>query len=132
MEISWTMPIKTVSEANSSEHWAKKASRHKQQQYFTNLFFQRAVKEFSLPCEITLTRLSPRTLDNDNLLSSLKYIRDEIAACLLPELKVTYVSKGKLIESKGFCDNDPRISWKYDQQKSKLYGVNVKISNKIL
>lgn len=122
------MPIKTVSEINTTDHWGKKRARHKQQQHFTNLFFKRAVDKISLPCQITLTRLAQRTLDEDNLLSSLKYIRDEIAACIFPERIVTYVSKkGSIVQSKGRCDDDPRVVWNYAQQKSKSYGVKVDI-----
>ncbi len=122
------MPIKTVSEANCSEHWTKKATRHKRQQWFCKLFFERYVKNIYLPCVVSMTRIGPRILDDDNLRFSLKWVRDEISECLIPEKRSTYLDKnGKLRHIKGRADDDPRIIWQYYQEKNKNYGVRIDI-----
>jgi hypothetical protein len=48
--------------------------------------------------------MSPRKLDTDNLQGAFKWIRDEVANQLVP---------GK---QPGRADDDPRISWEYDQE----------------
>lgn len=127
--ISWEIPLKTVSEANVFEHWTKKSKRHRQQQYFTNLSFKTHIKPGMLlfPLEVSLIRLAPRSLDEeDNLRFSLKYVKDEIGACLFPEKVVHYKSKdGKFRQNKGHADSDPRVTWKYGQEKAKRMGVRI-------
>lgn len=67
-----------------------------------------AVPSHPLPCLVTITRLGPRTLDDDNLAGSAKAIRDSIAARL------------------GVDDGDTaRIQFRYAQEKSKAYGVRI-------
>ena len=128
MTREWTIRLKTVSEANSSEHWTAKAKRHKSQQHFVRLLYETHIKDVGLPCTITLTRLSPRQLDDDNLVTSMKYIRDELSECILPELRKTYVTrKGHLAFIKGRADSDPRIRWKYDQKKSPMLEIKITI-----
>lgn len=52
-----------------------------------------------LPVVVTITRVAPRALDDDNLAYAAKAIRDGIADAL------------------GVRDNDPRVSWRYEQRK---------------
>lgn len=126
--ICWILPIKTVSEANSSEHWSKKAKRHKRQQFLVRYMFNKETEKIRLPCTVTLTRLSPRTLDTDNLQTSMKYIRDEISELLIPEKAGAYITrKGTVKRKKGHADNDPRISWCYAQEKWKVLAVKIQI-----
>ena len=65
------------------------------------------------PIVVTLTRIAPRLLDvGDNLSGgSLKSLRDGIADWL------------------GVPDNDPRVTWLYDQRKGepKKYAVEVEV-----
>ena len=125
---NWIINIKTVSEANSSEHWSSKSKRHKIQQEFVKLSFAKYVKELTLPCEVTLTRLSPRILDDDNLVMSMKWIRDELSGCILPDSRQYYLNaKGKTKELKGRVDSDERIKWRYGQEKSQIQGVSIEI-----
>jgi len=128
-KISWELPINTVSEANCSQHWRAKNKRHQQQQTFVRLSYIANVKEITLPCTITLTRLSSRFLDGEeNLPMSFKWIKDELGACMFPEKVVHYVSKsGKIKENKGHADSDPRVIWEYGQEKSKLKGIRIEI-----
>ncbi len=73
-------PIKTVSELNRRDHWAVKNKRKKEQQFlFENLWKMSKVR-VKLPCTITFTRYSCRTLDEgDNLPSAFKGLRDSLA-----------------------------------------------------
>jgi len=126
--ISWILPIKTVSEINSSEHWSKKSKRHKIQQFFVRYLFSRESNKIELPCTIRLTRLSPRLLDDDNLPTSMKYVRDEISEILIPEKVGWYKTRtGKLKKLKGRADDDPRILWKYSQEKWPTQAVRIEI-----
>lgn len=125
----WELPIKTVSESNSSEHWTKKAKRHKQQQFFVRLSFSKVVKEVKFPCIVKLTRLSSRILDDDNLRGCFKWIRDEISECIFPEKRGNFVKKnGKIVQIKGRADSDPRINWEYAQEKAKKQAVRIELS----
>ncbi len=127
-KIIWELPIKTVSEANSSEHWTKKSQRHRRQQCFVKQLYMKEIQPIELPCIVTMIRLGPRILDDDNLASAFKYIRDEISECLIPEKKGIYVRKdGKIIKIKGRADSDERIKWQYSQEKSAKYGIRIEI-----
>lgn len=66
------------------------------------------------PAVVTMTRISPGTLDDDNLRPALKSIRDGIA------------------DAFGVKDNDPRIEWRYAQErgKPKAYAVRIRIETK--
>jgi hypothetical protein len=127
-KIVWEIPLKTVSEANSSEHWSVSSKRHRQQQFFVRALFHGLKKEIPLPCKITLTRLSSGVLDSDNMVSSMKWIRDEVSECILPEKRKTYVTdKGKIRTLKGRADDDSRLYWKYAQERRKTYGIRIEI-----
>lgn len=93
--IAVTIPVKTVSESNGRDHWRVKARRVRLQ--------RRAAWELcprvGLPCIVTLVRVSPRALDDDNLRGALKAIRDGVADRL------------------GIDDRDPRVEWSYAQRK---------------
>lgn len=120
--------ISTVSEANSSEGWRKKNNRHKNQQWFVRMAFEQHVKAIYLPCVVTMTRLSTRLLDDDNLVCSFKWIRDEISECIFPEKRGFYVTKkGNMKKIKGRADSDPRIKWRYAQQKHPIQGIRIQI-----
>ena len=62
-----------------------------------------------LPAHVRLTRQAPRQLDTDNLSSSFKAMRDGVADAL------------------GIDDGSGLISWCYDQQKRKQYGVLIAV-----
>ena len=113
MQKSIFIPIKTVSEANLKEHWRVSHKRHSQQKNV--IHFELIVRYIprQLPVVVTLTRVSPRALDDDNLLYALKYIRDAVAEHFVPGLPP------------GRADNDPRITWKYAQDKQKDAGVRL-------
>lgn len=114
--VEMTLPIKTVSEGNCFEHWQKKHARHKDQKRAI-MFAMLPIKEkLRLPCKLTMTRFAPRELDrHDNLPMSMKWIVDQCCAELTGEFKA------------GKADSDTRISFAYDQVKSKTYAVKVRI-----
>lgn len=129
MCIKWELPLKTVSESNTSEHWTMKSKRHKQQQFFIRSLFSHEAQTIPIPCEIKLTRISPRFLDcEENLPMAFKWIKDEIGACLFPKKVVTYQKKGGgYVRNKGHADSDPRVTWKYAQEKGKM-GIRIEFS----
>lgn len=61
------------------------------------------------PLTVTLTRLGGRMLDDDNLKSSCKHIRDQVARWI------------------GRDDADPLVAWNYGQELGGLWGVRVRI-----
>jgi len=128
------LPIVTVSEANTvysktrliktgknkgkpaREHWREAWERHRAQKNAIYYACAMIPSKVQLPCNVKLVRLGPRELDFDNLVVSQKYVRDAIAELITGD----YVP--------GRADGDKRISWQYDQEKSKEYGVRIEIS----
>lgn len=100
-DIRLKLPIRTVSELNTREHWAKTHRRRKMQREVVGHCLNTKQRP-SLPVDVFLTRLAPRAFDRgDNLNASFKAIRDQIAAWL------------------GVDDADERVVWHYDQRKGK-------------
>jgi len=103
------LPIRTESpNVTDTEHWAKRNKRNKAHKAACVL-----VQAVPLPCIVNLSRVSPRELDDDNLVRSFKSVRDGIADRLgLPN------------------DRDPRVQWRYSQErgKPKEYAVKVWIT----
>jgi hypothetical protein len=118
-KISFTVPIRTVSEANNSDHWSVKRKRRRDNEFFVSQYFNTNTqsKKVSLPCRVILTRIAPLELDYDNLVFSFKGIRDCIADKLIPDLAA------------GRADGDRRISWDYSQEKGSpgQYAIRVDI-----
>jgi hypothetical protein len=114
---SVTIPIKTVSEGNTREHWHKAAVRHSMQKSTVKLFMNYKGQHIRPPCIIKLIRIAPRKLDSDNLQFSLKYIRDTCA---------DFVNPGYAV---GRADDHPEIQWLYDQEKGlpKQYAIRIEI-----
>lgn len=111
-----TLPIRTYSEANSTEHWSKKNRRHKKQQNQLWTYFLCTRPPIKLPCTIKLIRIAPKTLDaHDNLPMAFKFIVDKLADYIIP---------GKV---EGHADSDSRITWQYDQIKTKEKDYHIKI-----
>ena len=112
-----TLPIRTVSESNCSEHWHKKARRHTLQQGKVAFLLKPLREKIKLPCVILLTRYAPRKLDkHDNLPMSMKWIIDSICAIITGDYRA------------GRADDDKRISISYDQVSYPHYGVKILIT----
>ena len=108
-----TIPgLKTVSEANSHTHWRVRQRRAKEQRttVFVHLSCRAGRVPPPLPVVVTLTRLSARQLDSDNLAGAMKHVRDGVADWF------------------GVDDGDPRYEWRVEQVKSKAVGVRIKIA----
>lgn len=110
-DLAIRIPIRTVSEMNQREHWAKRHRRKKSQQRTVGLILN-TCKRIRPPCDVWLTRIAPRKMDTDNLASSFKHCQDQIAAWL------------------GIDDGDTsKVCWRYQQRKGepKEYAVLIEI-----
>ncbi|MGE7136018.1 hypothetical protein ACQKIE_00095 [Luteibacter sp. NPDC031894] len=105
------LPIKTVGGLNAREHWRKRAARVKAERHAAWFMLGRLGSPPVLPVIVTMTRKSAGVLDDDNLQGAMKAIRDGIADYL-------YVP-----------DNDPRIQWRYAQERCKRgqFGVRIEV-----
>ena len=116
MIVSWQLPIKTARESNSSEHWAKKAKRHRLQKIKIKSAFLKDRPQIEIPCHVILTRISPRSLDcHDNLPMSFKWIVDSICDYIFPGMAA------------GRADDSKEITWEYRQEKGKVREYAIKI-----
>lgn len=111
--ITFSAPIRIKSQANLRQHWRKKSCE--KQFNLTILKFHTPKSLPKLPVRITLIRISPRFIDDDNLQFAMKEFRDFIADVLIPGLQM------------GRADNDPRLSWAYDQEKGAPHEYALKI-----
>lgn len=111
------IPVRTVSELNCFQPWRTKHARHKRQKHAVQIALLPYEGKISLPCKIVYTRIAPRTLDYDNLVSSGKYLIDKVADLIIPGLR------------SGRADSDPRLSYEYLQEKGKVkeYAVKIKL-----
>lgn len=109
--IAFELPIRTISLTNARGHWAKRhALRQQQRQVAYAMTCSKTFrKERTLPATITLTRIAPRRLDDDNCVSALKSVRDGIADAFDRD------------------DGDDGFTWRYDQENRSDYAVRVKI-----
>jgi len=111
-----TLPLRTVSESNTREHYFVKAKRHTIQKQMVTLALRKHKQDITFPCTLTVTRYAPGTLDkHDNLPMSMKWIVDACCECITGEKRA------------GRADDDERISIKYDQVRCKVYGVMISI-----
>ncbi len=111
--IAVMLPIKAISEANVYQHWTVRADRKRGQKAILHAGLSPYLSMIKLPCCISLHRYGPKLLDaHDNLPASFKSLVDFTAELL--------TGKGR-----GRGDSDPRLSWKYSQEKSKDYGVKI-------
>jgi hypothetical protein len=99
-------PLFTKSEANSRDvHYARAERVQDQRAAVGRVLEAHFARRPPLPATVTITRLGPRDLDSDNLASSAKATRDEIAAFL------------------GIDDGSPLVTWLYAQARPATRGV---------
>lgn len=102
------VPLYTTTEANTHGHWAAKAKRaEKQREIMGYALAGRKLPQ--LPASIKFTRIGKRKMDDDNLASSMKHIRDEIARFF------------------GVDDGSDRYQWSYSQAIGSFYSVHIEI-----
>lgn len=101
------LPLKIVSVSNLREHHHARARRSRAHRGAASAIGVLP----ALPVVVTLSRIAPRQLDDDNLRTAFKALRDGIAARY------------------GIPDNDPRIRWEYGQERGrpKEYAARVTI-----
>lgn len=114
------LDIKTVSEANSREHWSQSKTRHNTQKKAILAEFN--VLIVPLPCTVKISRVSQRLLDSDNLEMAFKWIRDQLAECIIRNNEPNQPYKGP-----GRYDDDPRINWLCSQEKGKPQRIRIEI-----
>lgn len=105
------IPLRLPSLNNlSHRHWRSLSAITNKQKAATRLVMSGidAPPIPALPLLITITRVGPRRLDDDNLAGACKYVRDAIAA------KV------------GVDDGSDLYTWRYEQRTGP-YGVEVEI-----
>jgi hypothetical protein len=110
-------PIRLLSEPNQRQCWQAKAARVASQRGAVLLLCRTTFGPHppSLPVVLTLTRIAPRELDDDNLRGALKGVRDGIADYLETN------------------DRNPGITWEYEQTKPakpRMYAVRVDLRNR--
>lgn len=119
-DVEITLPLRTVSEANSSEHWSRKSKRHNTQKELVKWQLKNKKPPNQTPVEITLTRIAPRYMDYSNLVSSFKYIEDACAEYFHPGL------------APGRADGFGDISFIHKQLKGNPKEYKIKIEFKFL
>lgn len=113
--ITFELPIKIVSEANSRGHWTKKFRRtkaHRGAAFFATMQQAQSLVTWKGSIRVTMVRMysgRARAMDSDNLQSGFKATRDGIA-------------KGLKID-----DGSSRLIFVYDQVRSAAAGVKVSI-----
>jgi hypothetical protein len=107
------LPLKIESTPNRREHWAARASRAKLHRTTAWASLREADKLPRIlgPVVVTITRIAPRELDDDNLAAGAKAVRDGVADWL------------------GVDDRDPLITWRYAQErgKPKEYAARIEV-----
>jgi hypothetical protein len=106
--LTFTIPIQTESMANARLHWAVKAKKVQAQRRATACRTPATLKALGPLLVVTLTRVAPRELDDDNLRGALKGVRDQVASAL------------------GVDDRSRLVRWDYGQAKGEA-SVEVRI-----
>ena len=115
--------LRTQTEKNSTEHWWTRARRASAQRRLVYRCLQDCLGlqcPIMLPAVITLTRISPGTLDGfDNLQSALAHCVDAVA---------DYLAGGYLQGN----DRQPRLTWGHGQRRGGLnqYGVEIRLEGR--
>jgi hypothetical protein len=113
VEMSMTLPIRLYSTTNERD-WKKKSRIAKTQRAEISAWFGSwaSLLRRGLPLSIVITRIAPRKLDNDNLQSSAKHVRDGLAAVI------------------GIDDADPAICWETVRQERGPYATRIEIRSR--
>lgn len=104
-----TVHVSTPNPTNGSQgNWRLAAKRAREQRDATYLALMNVYLTPPAPTDriVRLTRISVGRLDDDGPQSALKHIRDAVAVFLFGGRP-------------GEHDNDPRVTWKYEQQPGK-------------
>lgn len=127
MRYEVVIPIRAYSEPNCRDHWSVRWRRQQTQKWLAISALREIECQIAMPATITLTRLGPKTLDDDNLSASLKAVRDAIADAILRDRSQRITDDGRIVHIYGAADGDERITWKYAQEKNQKYKVRITI-----
>lgn len=110
--IEVSLPLRTRSTLNTREHWSQRAKRAQAERALIRMRLA-GVRGWppALPVNVTLTRVGPRELDDDNLQGACKATRDGVADAL------------------GVDDGSEDVQWLYAQEKG-AYEVRVKVESR--
>lgn len=119
--MKFTIPVRTYSEQNLREHWARRAQRATAQRTLAKVLVARSILDQGChpvapvilpakPWRIVLTRIGKKRLDTGNNPGSLKHVQDGICDAL------------------GIDDGDEANDWIYRQRIAKEYAVEVEIT----
>lgn len=130
MRLQIEIPIRLVSTANSREHWIVKSKRNAKQCNALRVEFLSELAKLNCPMPsppyvITLTRLSSRCMDFDNLVVAFKHIRDEISNIIHGEKRYYTTKSGKNVLLRGRQDSHGGCFWMYEQEKAKTFSIKV-------
>ena len=119
-----TFPYIMRSEANTRSHWSARHRRASEGRELAAIYVRQLINGHKpeMPVVVTLTRISPRQLDEDNLSRAFKAIRDGVADALLP------ANAGNQYQ-RWADDSDGQILWLYAQRRGepKENAVEIKI-----
>ena len=88
MTVEFDIPIRLRSGLNCREHWAVKAKRVREERLATAVWMRPILRlaphqvppvTLAPPFVVTITRVGPRRMDDDNVAGGAKGVRDEIA-----------------------------------------------------
>jgi hypothetical protein len=113
IDLEASMRVESV--ANKTEHWSKKFKRNKNQELIIK-FMLIGQEKLKMPVRITLTRVAPRALDYDNLISACKHYVDVISDWIYPGLQP------------GRADGMKGMEWHYKQEKGRPKEYLLKIN----
>jgi hypothetical protein len=107
------LPIKTVAGLNAREHFLARSRRVRGERAAAHMSVKYKHGRPDLPVVVTMVRLSAGSLDDDNLQGAFKAIRDGVA------------------DAYGVPDNDPRIQWRYAQERCKrgYFAVRIEVES---
>ena len=114
--IRFSVPLR-VKSLNAREHWRAKARRVAKERSDTHMAALHQLGaawtlRVCLPCTVTMTRVGRKRFDSDNLVGSLKAVRDQIA----DDLKT------------GDGPDGP-VTWRYAQRVGREYAVEIEIDD---
>ena len=112
MMLHTILPVRIISEANTRGHWRTSAGRKREHRAIGRLAFNGKPRPPASPLNIHLCRIAPKQLDDDNLASGFKALRDGIADWL------------------GIDDGSKALKWHYAQRKGqpKQYAAEIVIT----
>ena len=116
MTLEFEAPLRLKTQTNQSANWRVRAREVKKLRHAIGLLWMSVrfpggkvpSRELRPPFVVSLTRIGPRRIDDDNLASSFKAVRDQIAAQLA-------IDDGSFL-----------ITWIYAQEKG-AHGIRVRV-----